>query len=334
MGKDIGIDLGSSTISVYLKGKGIVLNEPSLVAIDKQTGTVIKFGREAKQIAKRIPGNITALRPLYGGVNGRYDIYTRMLEYFMKKACGSLKFKPRVIICVPPGLTEEDEHGVKEAVIAAGAKKVYLIEEPIAAAAGAGVDITLPDGNMIINTGGSSTVAAVISLNGIIESETIKTAGDSFNSSIADYIREYYNIIIEDETAEEIKTSIGTVGSSKNERQLKINGINCNNGLPHTISVASEEIADILKKEAEDIASAALDILELIPHELYEDIIKNGIILTGGGTLDGMCEFLENATGIKTRLAEDPDICAIKGIGYLMGRLPDLPEDAVYITKH
>lgn len=334
MGKDIGIDLGAATISVYIKGKGIVLEEPSLVAVEKDTGIVLKIGREAKLILRRTPGNIIALRPLRGGINSRYDILTMMLEYFMKKACGSLTFKPRVIVCVPAGISETEERVIIDATIAAGAKKAYLIEEPVAAAMGAGIDISLPSGNMIINIGSNATDVNVISLNKIIVSESIKTASDNFNEAIIRYIRSKYNIIIDEETAEEIKITIGTVWQSEEIKQMDVYGIDYGDGLPKMISISSDEITDALEEPINAIAGAVASVIERTPSEIYSDINENGIVLTGGGSmLPGMCRLISNVTGVKTRLADNPSSCAVIGTGYSLERIAELPEGSVYMTK-
>jgi rod shape-determining protein MreB len=334
MGKDIGIDLGAATISVYIKGKGIVLEEPSIVAVEKDTGTVLKIGREAKLLLKRTPGNITALHPLRDGISSQYDILTKMLEYFMKKACGSLTFKPRVIVCVPAGISETEERVITDATIAAGAKKVYLIEEPAAAAVGAGIDIALPSGNMIVNIGSNATDINVISLNKIIVSESIKTAGDNFDEAIVRYIRNNYNIIIDVETAEEIKKTIGTVWQSDEKRQIDIYGIDFCDGLPKMINISSDEMTEALEEPVNAIAETVLSVIERTPSELFSDINKNGIVLTGGGSLlSGMCRFISNVTGVKTRLADNPSVCAVIGTGYSLERITELPEGSVHKNK-
>ncbi|MHB1152654.1 MAG: rod shape-determining protein MreB [Eubacteriales bacterium] len=334
MGKDIGIDLGASTISVFIKGQGIVLREPSIVAVDKNTGNIVKIGQEAKLIIGRTPGNIAVLRPLRSGINIQYDTLTKMLAFFMKKACGSLTFKPRAVICVPSGISEGEERAIIDAAIAAGAKKTYLIDETISAALGAGLDISLPSGNMVINIGSNITDIDVISLNKVIVSESLKIAGDSFDEAVITYIRNNYDVVVDEETAEEIKKTIGTVWLSDDMKQMNIHGTGYYDGLPKTICITSDEMIEALSIPADMIAEAAAAVIERTPPELFADIERNGIVLTGGGSmLSGLSRVISEVTGIKTRLADNPSVCAVLGVGYSLERISELPEGSVRMIK-
>ncbi|MDD4771983.1 MAG: rod shape-determining protein [Eubacteriales bacterium] len=325
MGKDIGIDIGASTVSVYLKGQGIALNEPSIIAIDKDSGNIVKIGEEARLLTGRTPGNIAILRPFRNGINIQYDILTKMLAFFVRKVCGSRIFKPRAAISVPSDLSQGEERLVTEAVLAAGIKKVYLIDETIAAASGAGLDISLPSGNMVINIGGHMTAISVISLNKVIVSELLQTAGDSCDEAVISYLCKSHNLTVREETAEELKKAIGIIQQSDRQPEIKVHGIGYYDGLPRTISLSQNEIAEALTVEADMIAGAAVSLLEKTPPELIADIKKNGITLTGGGAmLPGLSRLIGEATGIKTELADNPPICAIMGVGSFLDRLSEL----------
>ncbi len=334
MSKVIGIDLGASTISVFSKGQGIVLREPSVVAVDKITGTILKIGQEARLMAERTPGNIALLRPLRNGIAIQYDTLTKMLAFFMKKACGSLTFKPKAVICVPAGISENEEHAVIDAVITAGAKKTFLVEENMAAAVGAGLDISLPNGNMVIHIGSNITGINVISLNKAIVSESLKTAGDSFDEAVITYIRTAYNTVIDESIAEEVKKSIGTIRQPDDTKQINIHGTDCYNGLPVSICLTSEEMMEALAVPAEIIAESVSEVIERTPPELFADIQKNGIVLTGGGSLlPGLTQLISEVTGVRTRIAENPSICTIMGIGYYIDHVSELPDESVRIIK-
>ena len=316
MTKDIGIDLGTASVLVYVKGKGIVLNEPSVVAMDKTTGKLLKVGAEAQAMLGRTPGNIIAIRPLREGVISDYDMTERMLREFIHKVAGVSFFKPRVIICVPSGITEVEERAVIDAGIQAGARKVYLIEEPVAAAIGAGIDITQPDGHMVVDIGGGTADIAVISLSGVVESASIKIAGDQFDEAIVKYIRRKHNVLIGERTAEDIKIKIGSCFPRPEVDTLDVRGRNLVTGLPKTVTVTSEETEEALKEATAQIVEAVHSVLERTPPELTADIAERGIVLTGGGALlRGLEELLESKTGINTMTAEDPMQCVAVGTG-------------------
>ena len=287
LAKDIGIDLGTASVLIYVKDKGIVLNEPSVVAIDKDTGKLLKVGADAQAMLGRTPGNIVAIRPLREGVISDYEVTERMLKEFIHKVMGFQFFKPRIIICVPSGITEVEERAVIDAGIQAGARRVYLIEEPVAAAIGAGIDITQPDGHFIIDIGGGTSDIAVISLSGVVESASIKVAGDQFNEAVVKYMRRKHNLLIGERTAEEMKMSIGCVFPPEEEMTMEIKGRCLLTGLPKLITVTSTEMMGAFEEPVERIMEAVHQVLERTPPELVADISSNGIVMTGGGSLEG-----------------------------------------------
>ena len=299
---DIGIDLGTSSILVYTKGKGIVLKEPSVVAYDKDADKVKAIGEEARQMIGRTPGNIMAIRPLRQGVISDYTITEKMLKHFIQKAMGRKAFrKPRISICVPSGITEIERRAVEEATFQAGAREVFLVEEPIAAAIGAGVDVTKPFGNLIVDIGGGTTDVAVISLGGVVVSSTIKVAGDTFDQAIMSYIRRTHGLFIGEDTAETIKIKIGTAIEEANPRVMEVKGRNILTGLPKTIKLTSEEIRVALKDATNQIVETVHGVLEKTPPELAADIVDRGIVLAGGGAmLSGMDTLIEQRTGVNT----------------------------------
>ena len=293
MSKDIGIDLGTASVLVYVKGKGIVLNEPSVVALDKNTGKLLRVGAEAQNMLGRTPGNIVAIRPLRDGVISDYDMTERMLREFIHKVSGFSIFKPRVIICVPSGITEVEERAVVDAGIQAGARKVYLIEEPVAAAIGAGVDISRPDGHMMVDIGGGTADIAVISLSGVVESASIKIAGDQFNEAVVKYMRRNHNLLVGERTAEDMKKKIGCVFPKEEEETMEVKGRCLLTGLPRSVTISSSEMMDAFEEPVERILEAVHAVLERTPPELVADISLNGIIMTGGGSLvDGFDKLL------------------------------------------
>jgi rod shape-determining protein MreB len=313
---DVGIDLGTATILVYIKGKGIVLKEPSVVAIDQYTNSFLAVGEEARRMIGRTPGNIVAIRPLKDGVISDYDVTQRMLKFFIKKAIGKMFLKPRIIICVPSGVTEVEKRAVLEASAEAGASKTYLIEEPVAAAIGAGLDITQPSGNMVVDIGGGTTDVAVISLGGIVESKSIKTAGDECDEAIVKYIRKKFNMMIGDMTAEELKKQIGCAYPYDKEKFAEVKGRNLINGLPLTVKISSNDMLEALKEPVREIIDAVHYVLERTPPELAADISNFGIYMTGGGSLlNGLDKLIEEETGIKTKVAENPVECVAIGTG-------------------
>lgn len=334
MSKDIGIDLGTATVLVYVKGRGIVIKEPSVVAIDKNTGKILKFGREAQMMLGRTPGNITAIRPLRDGVITQYDITQRMIQHFIKKSCGTVLFKPRVIICVPSGITEVEERAVVDAATQAGAKRTYLIEEPVAAAIGAGINISAPRGHMVLDIGGGTSDIAVISLGGVVVSESIKVAGDKFDEAIIRYVRRKHNVLIGERTAEEIKIKIGCAWPRDEVRTIDIKGRCLVQGLPRMVRITSAEIPDALEEPITSIVEAVCSVIERTPPELIGDILQNGIVMTGGGSLLwGLDRLITYATGVRTRVADKAISCVALGTGRSLEMLSRLPEDAVNISR-
>ncbi len=315
-GQDISIDLGTATILVYVKGKGIVLREPSVVAIDKNTNEVLAVGQEARKMLGRTPGNIIALRPLRDGVISDYTITEKMLKYFITKVCGKFLFSPRIMICVPSCVTEVEKKAVIDAATHAGAKKVYLIEEPIAAAIGAGIDIGKPYGSMIVDIGGGTTDIAVISLGGSVKSTSIKVAGDKFDESIIKYMKKMRNVMIGERTAEDIKINIGCMYRKPVVETMLVKGRDITTGLPVEVQVTSDEIFSALRECAEKIVEGVHYVLEQTPPELSADISERGIYITGGGGLvNGLDKLLEEKTGIPVMVAEDAQSCVAIGTG-------------------
>lgn len=321
-GQDIAIDLGTATILVYVKGKGIVLREPSVVAIDKDTNEVLAVGNEARKMLGRTPGNIVAIRPLKDGVISDYTITEKMLKYFINKVCGKFIFAPKVMICVPSCITEVEKKAVIDAANHAGAKKVYLIEEPIAAAIGAGIDIAKPYGSMIVDIGGGTTDIAVISLGGAVKSKTIKIAGDKFDEAIIKYIKKYRNVIIGERTAEDIKINIGCMYPKTIVEKMSIKGRDFNTGLPTEIEVSSEEMLEALRDCSEAIVEGVHSILEETPPELLADISSRGIYITGGGGLiHGLDKLLSERMLLPVMIAEDSISCVANGTGKALNHI-------------
>lgn len=321
-GQDIGIDLGTASVLVYLKGKGIVLKEPSVVAVDKNTDKVLQVGSEAQRMLGRTPGNIVAIRPLKDGVISDYDTTERMIKYFLGKVVKKGIFKPRVIICVPSGVTDVEERAVIDAGVQAGASRVHLIEEPIAAAIGVGIDISQPVGSMVVDMGGGTSDVAVISLGGIVVSESIKVAGDKFDEAIVKYIRKKYNIVIGERTAEDMKIKIGCVYKRDDNPAMEVKGRSLVSGLPKTITVSSDEMLNALSETASMVVDTVKAVIENTPPELVGDISNRGIVLTGGGALIyGMDKLIEFETGIQTYVAEDAEYCVALGTGQALDNI-------------
>lgn len=316
-GTDIGIDLGTASILVYIKGKGVVLKEPSVVAFDRDTNKIKAIGEEARLMLGRTPGNIVAVRPLRQGVISDFTVTEKMLEHFVKKAVGKRTFrKPKIAVCVPSGVTEVEKRAVEDATYQAGAREVFIIEEPIAAAIGAGIDISRPCGNMIVDIGGGTTDVAVISLGGTVVSTSIKIAGDDFDEAIVRYMRKKHNLLIGERTAEDIKIKVGSCYPRAEADSIDVRGRNLVTGLPKTVTVTSEETEEALKEATAQIVEAVHSVLERTPPELTADIADRGIVLTGGGALlRGLEELLESKTGINTMTAEDPMQCVAIGTG-------------------
>ena len=306
-GTDIGIDLGTASVLVYVKGKGVVLKEPSVVAFDRNTNKIKAIGEEARLMLGRTPGNIVAVRPLRQGVISDYTVTEKMLSYFISRTVGKSLFgrKPRISVCVPSGATYQ-----------AGAREVSIIEEPVAAAIGAGIDIAKPCGNMIVDIGGGTADIAVISLGGVVVSNSIKVAGDDFDEAIVRFMRKKHNLLIGERTAEEIKINVGTVYKRPENLTMDVRGRNLVTGLPKTVTVTSEETEEALREPAYQIVDAVHNVLERTPPELAADISDRGIVLTGGGSLiQGLEELIEEKTGINTMTAEDPLTAVAIGTG-------------------
>ena len=317
MSMSVGIDLGTANILVYVKGKGIVLREPSVVAFDKDSDKILAIGAEARDMIGRTPGNIVAIRPLRDGVIADYDMTESMIRHFLEKVIGrSFLFRPRVMICVPTGVNDVEKRAVQEAAEQAGAKKTELIEEPIAAALGAGIDISEPMGSMVVDIGGGTCDVAVISLGGIVCGESLRVAGDKFNSDIEFYIKREYNLMIGERTAENIKIEIGAAYPNARNKTMSVRGRDVVSGLPKNITVGSDEIANALHDSIDSIVTCVKNVLERTPPELSSDIMDHGIILTGGGAmLYGLADLIRSETNITTMLADDPLSCVAIGTG-------------------
>lgn len=324
-GQDIGIDLGTATVIAYVKGKGIVLREPSVVAVDSNTGEVLAVGKEARRMLGRTPGNIVATRPLRDGVISDYTVTEKMLKYFISKVGGRTLFSPRIMICIPSRVTEVEKKAVIDAANQAGARKVYLIEEPIAAAIGAGIDISKPCGNMVVDIGGGTTDIAVISLGGSVVSTSIKVAGDKFDEYIIKYIKKKHNLAIGERTAEDLKVNIGCVYPKIQDTEMDVRGRDLVTGLPTTVSIRSSEMLEALMEPAMMIIDAVHSVLEKTPPELAADISDKGIYMTGGGCLiDGLDKLLQEKTGINVMIAQDTVSCVALGTGKALDNLDAL----------
>jgi rod shape-determining protein MreB and related proteins len=329
LGADIGVDLGTANVLVYVKGRGIVLQEPSVVAIDKDSGKIIAVGEEARRMLGRTPGNIVATRPLREGVIADYDVTEKMLRYFINKAVGNTWFfKPRIMVCIPSGVTGVEERAVRQAAIQAGAKQAHLIEEPLAAALGAGLEISEPSGSMVVDIGGGTADIAVLSLGGIVVSESLRVGGDKFDESIVRYIRKEYNLMIGERTAEEIKIQIGTAypkGKLTNNF-MDIRGRDLVTGLPKTITVTSEQTYSALQEAVEAVVFTVKEVLEKTPPELAADIINKGIVMTGGGALlNGLDTLISEETGLPVYVADEALSCVAIGTGKALSMMNFLP---------
>ncbi len=329
--REVGIDLGTANVLVYVKGKGIVLNEPSVVAINRDTDEILAVGEDARQMLGRTPSNIIAVRPLRDGVVSDYDVTERMLKYFIRKTCGSGRFfKPKIMICVPSGVTDVEKRAVKEAAEQAGGKDVFLMEEPVAAAIGAGIDISKPDGVMVIDIGGGTTDIAVISLGGIVASASVKVAGDKFDEAIIKYMRKEHKLYIGERTAEELKLTVGAAFPRDEVVVKECRGRDLVTGLPKSVDVTSDEMMNALEEPLQTIAEAVHNVLEVTPPELAADISNSGIIITGGGALlYGIDRRIEDRTGIKVIIADDPKSCVALGTGKALYELEALERNAL-----
>lgn len=314
---DIGIDLGTASILVYIKGRGVVLKEPSVVAFDRDTNQIKAIGEEARLMIGRTPGNIVAVRPLRQGVISDYTVTEKMLKYFIKKAVGKKTLrKPRISVCIPSGATEVEKKAVEDATYQAGAREVTIIEEPVAAAIGAGIDISKACGNMIVDIGGGTSDIAVISLGGTVVSTSVKVAGDDFDEAIVRYMRKKHNLLIGERTAEDIKINIGCADKRPEMATMDVRGRNLVTGLPKTITITSDETLEALREPAMSIVDAVHSVLEKTPPELAADIYDRGIVMTGGGSLlSGLDTLIEEKTGINTMIAEEPMTAVAIGTG-------------------
>ena len=326
---DLGIDLGTATVLVYVKGKGVILKEPSVVAINKVNNKILAVGEEARKMIGRTPGNIIAVRPLKDGVISDYDITEKMLKEFIKKACGGKKIiAPKVMVCIPSQATEVEKRAVIDATKNSGAKEVHLIEEPLSAAIGAGIDITKPDGNMIVDIGGGTTDIAVISLGGVVIRKSIKSAGDRFDEAIVKYVRLKHRIMIGEKTAEDLKINIGCAYKDARESSYIMKGRNLVTGLPDQVKITSEEIREALEEPVGLIVDGVKSILEKTPPELAADIIEKGIIMTGGGSLlYGLDKLIEVSTGLNVKIAENSVEAVVEGTGEVLNYINKLQFD-------
>ena len=328
MARDIGIDLGTANTLIYMKGKGIILREPSVVAVDIRNDTVKFVGDEAKEVVGRTPASIVAVRPLKDGVIADFDIAASMLQLFIKKTLGSVTFnRPRVVICIPSGVTAVERRAVREVAFKAGARQVAIVEEPMAAAIGAGLPVAEPTGCMVVDIGGGTAEVAVISMGSIVASRSVRSAGDEFEKEIIAYVKRKYNVLIGDRTAEEIKIKIGSAYPYEDEQPITIKGRNLADGLPKNIEIYPEEIREALADPLASVIDAIKGTLEKTPPELSADIIDNGIVLTGGGALlRGLDKLVERETGISVRVAENPLDCVALGTGMVLENLDELRE--------
>ena len=333
-GRDIGIDLGTATVAVAVRGKGIVTREPSVVAMDKNTGRLLKVGAAAQRMLGRTPGNIVAIHPLQGGVISDFDMTERMVRELLRKVISFSLLKPRVIISVPSGITEVEERAVIDAGIRAGARKVYLMEAPVAAALGAGVDISKAEGHMVVDVGAGTTDIAVVSLSGVVQSVSIKIAGDAFDEAIIKYIRKKHNLLIGKNTAEELKKSIGCVFPKPDEMSLEVKGRCLMTGLPRMVSISSTEMIEAFDEVSEAIVEAIHNVLENTPPELVADISENGIVITGGGALIwGFDRLIESSTSIETRIADDSDMCVAYGLNKSLELIGEMQEGPLNLSR-
>ena len=328
LNKSIGIDLGTANTLVFMKGKGVIMREPSVVAVDTKNDTVKFVGNEAKDVIGKTPGSIMVVRPLKDGVIADFDVTAAMLRIFIKKACGpSLVFKPTVVICIPSGVTEVERRAVREAAINAGAGQVMIIEEPMAAAIGAGLPVQEPAGSMVVDIGGGTSEVAVISLNGIVASRSVRTGGDEFDQAIIAYIKRKFNLLIGERSAERIKIEVGTAYKLDEDLNLEVKGRNLINGLPKNAIISSEDVREALRESLEKIIEAVKETLERTPPELAADIIDRGITLTGGGALlRGLDKLICAETGIDVYVAENPLDCVANGTGYVLDHMDTLKE--------
>ncbi len=332
---DIGVDLGTANVLVYIKGKGIVLREPSVVAIDRDSNRILAIGEEARRMLGRTPGNIIAIRPLREGVIADYDTTESMLRHFIQKVAGkNFFFKPRIMICIPSGVTTVEKRAVLEAAMQAGARKTFLIEEPLAAALGAGLVISEACGSMVVDIGGGTTDAAVLSLGGIVVSESLRIGGDKFDEALVRYVKKEHNVLIGERTAEEIKITVGTAFPTGRNETMEIRGRDLVSGLPKTVRITSAETREALAEPISLIVDCVKAVLEKTPPELAADIVDRGIVMTGGGSLiHGLDRLINQETGIPTYLAEDPLSCVALGTGKALDAMEMLQDSLTTLKK-
>ena len=327
MSRDIGIDLGTSNVLVSIGGRGIALREPSVVAVRRDTGDILCMGEDARRLQGRAPANILVVKPLQDGVISQYELALKMLQYFLRKAIGTTILKPRIVICIPGDITEAEEKAVLDAATGAGSTRTFLIEEPVAAAIGAGIDITMPNGNLVVDIGGGTTDVAVISLGGVIASKSIKVAGDKFDEAIVRYIRNVHNVLIGERTAEELKRTIGTLTPDNPkyaDKFMDVTGRCLARGLPKVIRVYPGDIKAALTDPVNQILDAITEVIDNTPPELDGDIVSNGILLTGGGCLlNGFDQVISSCIGVRARIPQNPDQCVAIGTGKAMRFLGD-----------
>ena len=328
MSMDIGVDLGTANVLIYIKGKGVVLREPSVVAVDRDTNKVLAVGEDARQMIGRTPGNIVAIRPLRDGVICDYDVTEAMLRYFIEKVIGhSFVFRPRIMICVPSGVTMVEQRAVQEAAEQAGARKTFLIEEPLAAALGAGLDIADACGSMVVDIGGGTTDVAVISLGGIVISDSLKAAGDAFDEAIIDYVKSTFSLMIGERTAEDIKVNVGAAYVGARNGKMEVKGRNLLSGLPKVVEITTDQVAEALAGPVSKIVDCVKKVLEECPPELAADIMDRGIVFTGGGAmLYGLDELLHRETQIPIGLADDALSCVVLGTGKALDNIDKLDD--------
>lgn len=333
--KDIGIDLGTATVLVYVRGKGVVLNEPSVVAINTDTNQIMAVGEDARRMIGRTPGNIVAIRPLKDGVIADYQVTETMLKYFINKVCGSRRiFKPRVVICVPTGVTSVEKRAVLEAAMQVGAKNVLLVSEPMAAAIGAGLNVAEPDGNMVVDIGGGTTDISVISLGGEVVSTSLRVGGDKFDEALVRYVRREFNLLIGERTAEQLKIDLANVYDPDPKLVAEIRGRDAVTGLPRTLEIRQDQVAEALQESARAIVQAVRGVLEKTPPELSADIIDKGVVLTGAGALlRGFPELLTESTGIPTHLADNSESCVAMGTGKVLESVDAVKNSLITVQR-
>ncbi len=334
LSRDLGVDLGTANVLVYTDGNGIVLREPSVVALDKNTGKILKVGAAARNMMGRTPGNVVAIRPLRSGVISDYEMTEQMLAYFFRQAIRHALLKPRVVVSVPSSITEVEERAVINAALEAGARRVYLIEEPLAAALGAGLDISGPNGHMVVDIGGGTTDVAVLTMNGVAVSSSSKAAGDAFDDAIIRYVRRKYNTVIGETTAEEIKITIGCVYPRSANTSVTVKGRDLRTGLSKEVTLDSVEMLEALKRPAKQIIDEIFSVLEHTPPELVADISRNGITLTGGGSqIYGMDQLIRERTEFTCNLADDADSCVAYGCGKSLSWISHMQEGTINLAR-